>query len=104
MTPRYRIYEWEWDMQNGEYTYRDYYGEEIEVKDEDELWEIIDRRLREIVEEAEKNGWSCEDVNGIMDSPSIICTKPCEEGVGEDLDNPCVYEHEIGYDIEEISS
>lgn len=92
---KYRIYEWEWDCINGEYVYRDYYGEEVEVEDEDELWEIVGRRLEEVVEEARENGWECEDdVEG-----SVICTKPCEDGEGED---ECIYQHQVGFDIEEI--
>ena len=82
-------------MANGEYLYKDYYGEEIKAKDENELWEILDKRLNEIVRDAEKEGWDCEDVDSIVDSPSLICVKGNEdEGY---------YEVEIGYDIEEIS-
>ena len=98
---KYRIYEWEWDMINLEYVYRDYYGEEIEVENEDELDEIINRRLEEIVEEAEENGWECED--GPEDS--VICTKPCEDWEGEEVEageDICVYQHQVGFDIEKI--
>ena len=95
-------------MLNGEYVYRDHYGEEIEVKDEDELWKILDKRLTRIVRGYEKEGWVCEDVNSIVDNPSVICARPCDEEERKEFGEACeetpAEEIQIGYDVEEISS
>lgn len=92
--PKYRVYLWEWDMVNGEYVYRDYYGEVIEAEDEDKLWEILNKNLEEMAKDAEKEGWDCEG----EPEGSMICTKRCEEE--EVTEEECVYEHQIGYDVE----
>ena len=95
---KYKISLYEWDMNNGEYLYRDYYGDIVNVKDEEELWRIIDKRLNEIVEEAKEEDWECEeDANG-----SLICSKRCEEEYIEGTEEECIYQREIGYDIEEV--
>ena len=99
--PKYKVYLWEWDMLNGEYTYRDYYGETVEAEDEDALWEILNKRLDEMSREAEGEGWDCEN----EPDGSLICTKRCEDEVEEveDDEEICVIERQIGYDVEEIT-
>jgi len=70
---------WEWDMQNGEYIYK----EEIEADTEEELYKILEETIKEAID----NGWDCEEtLNG-----DYICTKPDEEGYP--------IEHQVGIDI-----
>lgn len=110
---KFRVYEWVWDMKNGEYHHRDFYGIEVVAKDEDDLIDKLEKWLEEDAKEWEKQGYVCEIDSG--DSISMICAildeacvKETKEELGEELAEweiyeSCTYEYQVGYDWEEVA-
>jgi len=86
---KWKIYLWEWDPTNGEYVYRDRYGEEIEARSEDELWKLIEKRLAKMARDAKKEGWDCE----LNPQGELVCVKYGKYGYDERI---------IGYDINPV--
>ena len=87
--PKFKVYLWEWDTENGEYVYRDRDGEIVEAASDEDLWKLLERRLEEIRREAAEDGWDCD----MTPDGELLCTR-CEDGFCES--------RQIGYDVEEI--